>query len=162
MKPSGKETAGAFLGSLDDAAKTIKRGTGQRFERLEEVLTPAQVKSARNVATDLERNLQFEELAKRGATEAQQMVNRAIPTAPPTGIFAPMISAARSWVNTAKGDATEEMVRLLADRMAKDPKGVAQMMQSVPPAQQPIIAELVRRSMAARPGIAGATGLSQE
>lgn len=162
MNPSGKETAGAFLGSLDDAARTIKRGTGQRFDKLSDVLEPQQVQAARNVATDLERNLLYEDLAKRGTTEATQMVNQAIPTTPPTGIFAPAISAARSWVNTAKGDATEQMVKLLAERMAKDPQGVARMMQNVPPEQKPIIAELVRRTMAARPAMAGATGLSQE
>lgn len=56
INPSGNETTGMYLKAIDDATASLKKATGfPRFKKLEDVLQPQEAKSARAVASDLER-----------------------------------------------------------------------------------------------------------
>lgn len=58
INPTGTETPRAFINTLDDAAKLIKKSTGMsRYNKIDDVLTPENAAAAKSVALDLERSL---------------------------------------------------------------------------------------------------------
>lgn len=64
---TGKLKTAAFTKAVEDAPQTLKRATGQaRFQNLNEVLTPDQVKVVGQIKDELARTAKFEEQAAAG------------------------------------------------------------------------------------------------
>jgi hypothetical protein len=64
---TGKLKTAAFVKAVEDAPQTLKRTTGQaRFQNLNEVLTPDQVKVVSQIKDELARTAKFEEQAAAG------------------------------------------------------------------------------------------------
>jgi hypothetical protein len=68
------------------------------------------------------------------------------PTVPPTGMFQPMISAARSWVNKGLGTGHEQALRRAAEIM-DNPQEMARQMKAATPAQRKILEALWSQRM---------------
>jgi hypothetical protein len=65
------ERRGVFATAMDNAASTIKKATGQsRFQKLDEVLSPAQIKIVNGVRADVERQALMEAQAKAASSAA--------------------------------------------------------------------------------------------
>ena len=72
----GEERPGVFATAVREAPQTIKKATGQpRYEKLREVLDPAQIKIVDDIQKDLQRQLAFQEqasAARRAGPQATQ------------------------------------------------------------------------------------------
>jgi len=141
---TGAERAAAFAGKVRSFETNISKSTGA--PRLAS-LTPEQIRVIRSIEKDFARNANYKELARAGSgTSLERRIGA--PTVPPTGLFAPMIAAARSWANTSLGTGYENALERLAPIMA-DPQKVAQLMRDATPAQREIIDAALARYMTA-------------
>lgn len=109
-----------------------KRGAGGKTPM--EALRPHQRKIFGNVEADLTRDATMKRLASAGVKSMEDRIGAV--TAPPPGIFSPVISAARSWFNTATGRMTDRGIKELAEVMANDPAKLAKMMREFSPSQR--------------------------
>jgi hypothetical protein len=122
-----KERAGVFATAVQDAAQTIKTSTGSsRYTKLEDILTPAEVKSINNVADDVSRKAKADvlELQSRGGQEIDKaelpnLLNRA---ATITNVV----------LKVLKQDANQKINSLAADMML-NPSKLAAFIEGVPP-----------------------------
>jgi len=74
------ESAGTFARAVEDAAQTIKKATGQpRFEKLEQIATPAQVKDTQNVLAELQRKSAYSKLAAKSTQNINLADGESIP-----------------------------------------------------------------------------------
>lgn len=143
VAPTGGERAASFAGAVRKAGSQVSKGTGKpRIEALE----PAQKSVLGSVVDDLSRDATWRRMAAEGNKNMLDRVGAW--QAPPTGVFAPLISAARSWFNRATGNLTEQGLTELADLMARDPKKLAAMMQQFSPSQRKAVQAVIQRRMA--------------
>lgn len=158
------ERPAAFATAVRDSARTIKRATGNpRFDKLDEVLAPDQVKSVQNVVADLKRDATHEQLAQAGAPRAREILGQMAPKAPAAGMFNPKYSVARAIVNRLEGRVTEKGVARLAEAM-ENPVEMARLMQNATPQQKAIIESLLAQKVgrgAIVYGTQGAAGQEQ-
>lgn len=127
----GKERASTFANAVQEAPRTIKRATGQpRYEKLDDVLAPDQVKGVQNVVADLKRDAQHNELADAGVARARELLGQMAPKAPAAGMFNPKYSVARALVNRLEGLVTEKGVPRMAELMQNNPQEVARLMRA--------------------------------
>lgn len=155
MTPIGVgERASSFAQAVKDAPTTIKRATtgGPRYENLSDVLEPGQVSTVNAVADSLKRDALYNSLAKTGRQAAEEIAGAT--QLPPTGAFAPLLSAARSWANKILRGSSDEVMAELGKQM-QNPQQFAQLMKSVTPIQRKqIIDAMVKYQISPQAAIA--------
>ena len=133
---TGMERAASFGAKARQAENTISKGSGN--PRIED-LTPAQRKIVDVIEEDFSRNQQFKDMAIAGRQSMEERIGA--PTVPPTGMFQPLVSAARSWVNNGLGTGHAQALRRAAEVM-DDPVEMARQMQAATPAQRKVLEAL--------------------
>jgi hypothetical protein len=151
---TGTERAVPFGTAVRSAENTISKSTGR--PQIAD-LKPQQRNVVDAVMGDLQRNDQLKRLASEGADSLSDRLQPAV--VPPTGIFKPILSAARSLVNRFSEGSVDRAVLELAPLM-KNPQAVAEAMKSASPQQQRVINAMIDR--AARLGIIGQTTLAAQ
>jgi hypothetical protein len=148
-----------FANAIREAPRTIKRSTGlDRFDDLSQILNPQQNTTVNNVLGNLKTGEQLGKMSSLGMPNLDNRIGA--PVLPPTGMFQPMLSAARGWANRALGTGVEQGLEKLAPLMAKDPQQFALLMQSATPQQRQAIESMLSR-FATRGAIVGGGVLSQ-
>ena len=148
LSEEAKQRAGVFANAVREAPQTIKRATGNpRFDELNQVLRPDQMETVRGVLGDLERDAVTNALASRGLPAAREAIGRAVPEAPPTGMFSPIISVTRGAYNRLTGKATDKIIDDLAVRM-QDPAKMAELMKNAKPAERQKIVDAIMQYQA--------------
>lgn len=143
VAPAGGERAASFAGAVRELGSKVSRGTGKpRIEALD----PSQRALLGSAVEDIQRDTTWKRMAAEGHKNMLDRVGAW--QAPPTGVFAPLISAARSWFNRATGNLTERGLTELADLMARDPKKLAAMMQQFSPSQRKAVQAVIQQRMA--------------
>lgn len=141
-----KQRAALYAQALRDAPGTMKKSTGQpRYTELSEVLKPDQVGSVTNVAKDLGRRAEYENLARLGGQQANTIIKEQLPTAPAAGMFNPNYSVARAMFNRLVGKASKDALDQLAVKM-QNPQEMARLMQLSPPQRQKVIEALLHQA----------------
>ena len=88
LSEEAPQRAGVFATAVEAAPRTIKQaleGGGPRFEKLSQVLTPAQVKAIENIQADLAREAQADRMARaarEAAPDATEITKGVLPRAP--------------------------------------------------------------------------------
>lgn len=151
------QRATVYAGALRDAPQTIKKATGQpRFESIEDVMTPRQAATLNAVQKDLARDQVATELAKAGRPAALERIGQAVPEAPPSGMFSPVISVARGTYNRATGKATDKILDELALKM-QNPQEMARIMRDAKPFERKAIVDALMRLQ----GVGAANAVTQ-
>jgi len=120
------ERAGVFSAAVKEAPTTIKRSTGQsRFDKLDEILEPEQVKIVENIRKDLAREAEFAKQATEGGKSG-----RTFP-APPASLpnFMSRVTAVANVILTRlQGKINQKLAIEMATEML-DPKAAAAAME---------------------------------
>jgi hypothetical protein len=120
------ERAGVFSNALKEAPTTIKRSTGQsRFDKLEQILEPEQVKIVEGIRQDLAREAEFAKQATEGGKSG-----RTFP-APPASLpnFMSRVTAVANVILTRlQGKINQKLAIEMATEML-DPKAAAVAME---------------------------------
>lgn len=133
---TGAERAASFGTKVRQAETTMSKGSGRPQI---EALTDPQRKVVAAIEEDFLRNKQFETLAAAGKQGMEERIGA--PQVPPTGMFQPLISAARSWVNKGLGTGHQQALKRAAEVM-DNPQEMARQMQAATPAQRKILEAL--------------------
>ena len=136
---TGKERSASFSGAVRAGETKISKSSGR--PQIED-LTPAQRKVIDAINEDFARNAQYGELATKGMASVKELVG--VPQAPPTGVFMPLLSAARSWLNKALGAGHEAALDRLAPVM-RDPQQMATLMQAATPQQRAVMNAMIEK-----------------
>lgn len=131
----GEETAklrsGQFATAVDESAQTLKKATGQpRFQQLEEILTPDQMKVVNDVRADLQRQARTEYLAKQGAGSMgiEKLASRAAEGAKAPHIMSRIVTVANDLIGRMAGKLDQKLAMEIATEML-DPKLAAQALE---------------------------------
>lgn len=120
-----KERAAAFAAAVENGANIIKRSTGQnRFQKLDEVLTPQQIGDINKVMVDVQRKAQAEELASFSKVAGQQTPE--LPT-----LLNRYATITNVVLKLIKKDVTDDINRYAADMML-NPEKLAAFIEGVP------------------------------
>lgn len=136
LRPAlGEETAklraGQFVGAVEDAAGTIKKATGQpRFQELEQILTPDQMRVVNEVRQDLERQARTEYLARQGAGSMgiEKIASRAAEGIKSPHIMSRITTIANDLIGRLAGKMDKKLAIEIATEML-DPKLAAQALE---------------------------------
>jgi len=139
---TGVERAASFASKVRAAETTVSKQSGRL--RIED-LTSQQRSVIQAIEDDFARNANYKELAQLGSgTSLERRIGAA--TIPPTGLFSPIISAARSWANKALGTGHDNALERIAPFMEK-PQDLARLMQAATPAQRNVINSMIEQYM---------------
>jgi hypothetical protein len=128
---TGKLKTAAFVKAVEDAPQTLKRTTGQaRFQNLNEVLTPDQVKVVGQIKDELARTAKFEEQAAAGraTSRGSDLASQAIADVAGGTKFPGLMSRVATVANVIIDRLEGRINRRLATEMALemlDPKASA-------------------------------------
>ena len=149
---SEAERVAGFGGAMRKAETQISKSTGG--PRIED-LTPRQRKVLDAIEANMKLDADYKKLASAGQSNLENRIGA--PTAPPTGIFQPMLSAARSWLNTILGSGHEKALHKLAPLIDKDPQNFAKLMQAATPQQRQIVNSILSDYMVSGATVIGGT-----
>lgn len=130
---TGAERTASFGGAIRNAENTVSKATGK--PRIED-LTQSQRNAMNAIEDNLKLNEDYKKLASAGASNLENRIGT--PHAPPTGWFQPMVSAARSWLNTLLGSGHEKALHKLAP-LLENPKEFAKLMEAATPQQRQVV-----------------------
>ena len=151
---TGAERVAAFGAAVRRAENTVSKATGK--PRIMD-LTTAQLQSLKAVEESMALDATFKALARDGATNLQKRIDAEV--VPPTGLFMPILSAARSWANRALGTGVERGLNRLNPLMS-NPQELARLMRAATPEQRKILESLLAQRLTPPVAIGGL--LSQE
>lgn len=146
------ERVAGFGNALRKAETTISKATGA--PRIED-LTPRQRKVLDAIEANLKLDADYKKLASAGTSNMEERIG--VPKTPPTGAFMPLLSAARSWLNSLLNTGHEKALQRLAPLMEKDPQRFAQIMKAATPEQRQVVNTILSDYMARGAAIAGGT-----
>ena len=152
---SGAERQAAFGGAVRKAENVIDKATGR--PRIE-ALTGQQRQLIDVIEEDLKRNTAFKELASQGRISAEKRIHP--PTLLPSGLFMPVVSVARGWLNRLLGTGHENALLRLGALMEKNPSDFARLMEAATPQQRAAVESLLARYTTRGTIIGGASNLS--
>lgn len=135
---SAGERPTVFANAVLNAPKTIKASLGKaapRFESLDEVLTPAQVKKVDLVMKDLVQNAEYENLASAGMKEAKRITKRQLDTIPQVGLLDRAMMVVNKITRTMEGYGGQRTMQELGNIM-QNPKEMARVMRAATPAER--------------------------
>ena len=147
---TGEERAGALGSSIRTASTKVSKSTGQ--PRIES-LTQDQKQTLKAILDDYKRDAAYDYLKSKGAKNLAERVSKL--EAPPTGLFMPLLSAARSWVNRMLGTGFEAGINRAAP-IFENPQELAKLMRSASPQEQAVIAAMIERAISSTSVAAGA------
>lgn len=131
----GTERAASFGQALRDAPGTIKRSTGvSMYDKLGQVLTPAQEQSAIGVGADLSRNAQY--LQRAAGTNLTGTANVATTMQPQLPNLLSRPAMILNAVMKHLGSNAEDKINKLAGERYLDPKKLAEALKDVPVTQR--------------------------
>lgn len=133
---TGAERAASFGTKVRNAENTISKSTGK--PRISS-LTDPQKNVVAAIEEDFLRNQQFKDLATAGKKGMEERIGA--PEIPPTGMFQPLLSAARSWVNKGLGTGHQQALRRAAE-VTDNPQEMARLMKEATPAQRKVLEAL--------------------
>lgn len=149
LETSTGERAGVFASAVKEAPTTVKRATGQtRFDKLDQILEPDQVKIVEGIRKDLAREAEFTKQARVGgkagevfpATEAARLPN----------LMSRVASVANTIMTKLQGKIDKKLALELATEML-DPAAAANAMEKAlaRQARGEKLADLVKKPAAA-------------
>lgn len=142
------ERPGVFANAVNNAGRTIKAATGltggPRFDKLEEVLTPDQVKKIQMVMQDLTQDAKFEELAGKGASQAGRIAGRALDVVPNPHFLSKASTIFNMLAHPVESASRDKVLKQLAIDM-QNPKKMAQIMRDATPAERSQLVDFVMR-----------------
>lgn len=133
-----RKTMGAKALELFDKSpnRLISLSEGNEPKVVEKIFGPGRVSLAKemggtetpikDVGSMLSRNKIYKNLASKGAKSLENRIDA--PELPPTGLFQPMISTARGWVNRILGSGIDNAIKRAAPDMA-DPQTMARLLR---------------------------------
>ena len=138
VSPTGAERPASLAQAVRDAATKTNKASGRPFI---EALTPQQRSVVNAMVEDIQRDSAWKGMAAEGMKNMKDRVQAW--QSPPTGVFWPLLSAARSWFNRISGNITEQGVTEAAELMSKNPQQFAQLMQQFSPSQRRAVAAAI-------------------
>ena len=161
VKPLGEgERSGVFAGAVREAPRTIKNATGQsRFETLDEVLTPKDLASVKDVLADLARKAEFERLAPSGRAKAAEMAQPF--GLPATGPLHQSYMIFKTVLGRVSKGINEKTLDTMADAL-QVPAETLRLLQKVPTAQQAAVIDQIIGAKLGRGAIAAGASLAAE
>mgnify|MGYP001597964977 CR=1 FL=1 len=120
---------------------------------LSQIFTPRQSHTLESLREELARDAMVKELAKRGMPSARERIGQALPEAPPTGMFSPIISVARGAYNRLAGNATDKIMTDLSSLM-QNPQEMARVMQSAKPFERQALVDALMKYQSVAPAVA--------
>lgn len=148
---SEAERVAGFGGAVRKAETTISKATGA--PRIED-LTPRQRKVLDVIEANLKLDADYKKLASAGMSNMESRIG--VTEVPPTGIFQPMVSAARSWLNRLLGTGHEKALHKLAPLMEKNPQQFAKIMQDATPQQRQAVNSILSEYLVRGATVTGA------
>ncbi len=142
LSDEAKQRATVYANALRETAPDIA-----------ETFTPRQAHRLGAVKSDLERDATLRSLAGEGMAATKERIGQAIPEAPPSGMFSPIISVTRGLYNRATGKATEKILSDLASNM-DNPQAIATMMKKATPFQRQVLVDQLMKYQSVVPAIA--------
>jgi hypothetical protein len=133
------ERASVFANKVRQMENTISKKSGAPAI---DALTPAQRDVVQAIEEDFKRNQAFKELATAGRQGMEERIGA--PILPASGVFMPVVNAARSWANKALGTGHSEALKRVAGVM-HDPVKMAKLMEAASPAQRKILETLLQQ-----------------
>lgn len=163
----GRETGAAFGTAMRNADQVAAKATGMKGATMANVLDPAQLQSVQNVAKDLARKANAQDLGRGIGSDTFQklsMQNIAEQSGMPKMVGGlldfPGVSRATGWIYR---DSDAQMQKLLSDVLL-DPAKAAEVMQKATPkqlAKDPALRQLLEQSVIRGGGLLGTTYLAQ-
>lgn len=151
LSDEGKQRATVFANAMRDLGPELQKS-----------LRPDQLEALRQVQVDLARSATDKELARAGNKSALDIIGRAIPEAPPTGMFSPIISVTRGAYNRLTGKASDKVLDDLSTIM-RDPSKMADVMEKAKPFErQAIVDGLLRWQAGVSQDLLSEGALSQQ
>lgn len=145
LETSTGERAGVFAGAVKEAPTTIKRSTGQtRFDKLDQILEPDQVKIVEGIRSDLAREAEFTKQARAGGKAGE--VFPATETARLPNLMSRIATVANTIMTKLQGKIDKKLALELATEML-DPAAAANAMEKAlaRQARGEKLADLVRK-----------------
>ena len=132
LKPTGKESLTSYLSAADDAAKTLMKSTGQsRYKGFRDLFDPQQVKAIEGITKELQTNLRYQELARKGGPAVKTTIEDTMGELSWPGLLHRPIMAAHYLASRLQGHAAGKSMQEIATIM-RDPKLSAQVMMNTP------------------------------
>lgn len=158
-KPIGEgERAAVFAGAMREAPRMIKRATGQpRFDELEDVLKPENLKKAKDVLADLARKVEADRLAPLGRARAAQAAQPF--GLPATGPLHQSYMIFKTILGRVSKGINEKTLDTMADSL-KLPTETLKVLQRVPDAQKQAAIDQIIAAKIGRGAIAAGAELS--
>jgi hypothetical protein len=130
--PGGAEREASFLQAVRNAPGTVKKSGVPRFETMEQVFSPTQMREVGDITRSLRREAEYSGLkANRGMVpefmSPLEQMERQIPT-----VFSQGVTALRSALRNVGGRSDANVQRIIDEAML-DPRRMADLIDSVPP-----------------------------
>lgn len=146
--PTGAETAGTYLRTLDDAAKIIKDSTGMsRYTELGQVMNPAQMGKLKYIAQDLEKNLELARLARKGADATGRIVGEAANPIQQVKLLNRAVTVINGIFSRMEGKGTQKTMQELS-KLMQDPEQMAKAMLEARPGERKALVDAIVRLQA--------------
>ena len=141
----GKQRASAFAKAMADAPRTIEASTEfAGYKNLEDVLTPEQLKSVNGVLADLNRQSEFERLAKEGGKAIGKQIGQVGKEVEPIGgTLNRAITLASAVIRRIQGGVGEKTLADISEIM-QDPKRAAQVMRAADESERKALLTIAR------------------
>jgi hypothetical protein len=137
--PLDAERAGSFALAVQNAAGTIKKASGQPFERLSDVLTPKQTAAVDNILADLQRTAKGQELAGRSVVGAAGKATTELPN-----LLNRYAVITNTVLRALKKDSNADINRVAAELLL-EPQKMAAFMQGIPASKSNLVADALLR-----------------
>jgi hypothetical protein len=153
--PNVKEDIPAFLGSMEDAPKTIKNALGEsRYQQLEQVMTPQQMAEINALRQSAEREARYAALdVPATVVEKYKSVFDTIADNTP-GVFQQGVTILRAFAKRL-GRRSDAEVQRVVNGAVSDPAEFARLLESLPPQERNAAINAIRR-IGAQPETKGA------
>jgi hypothetical protein len=161
--PLSGERAASFAAAVKEPPALIKKSTGQaRYKQLSEVMTPQQMQVIDALMANLRGEARYEHLANQGMESAQARLTKTIPYIPPVGMFSPVISTGRGWINRLSAASTEKVLDILSDITRNPtPENIAILTRKATPQERAAVRNVMVLRNKAFVGAAVAGGLQE-
>jgi hypothetical protein len=153
--PNVKENIPAFLGSMENAPRTIKNATGDsRYQQLEQVMTPEQMAQINTLRNSAEREARYAALdVPATVVEKYKSVFDTIADNTP-GVFQQSITVLRAFAKRL-GRRSDAEVQRVVNNAVSDPAEFAKLLESLPPQERNAAINAIRK-LGAQPETKGA------
>mgnify|MGYP001600988728 FL=1 len=121
-----KEKYASYAKALKDAPKTIKKSTGEsRYDKLEDVMTPEQLTSLKNIEKDLHRGALTEDILKDVSSSQKNVLKESINLPNIPHLLSPIVTVANEIINRVGGGISKSLAIKIATDMASTEKAAA-------------------------------------